>query len=181
MKKIGAFLFFILGIAVIYFLMQYSKINVLPDKKVNNIRVIDNKKVDELTNDFKEIINNADENQLKETIEYVKDRSANGDLNTKEGIKETLSEIEEKCDTSISDETKDKIAESVTELEELGLSTDVVASKAEELYDKYGSDMTDHLEELFVEAAKDAAGNMAQNTWNEAKNSIIGRISSFFS
>ena len=53
--------------------------------------------------------------------------------------------------------------------------------KAEHLYQQYGADFADHIDELLADAVKNAASNAMNSFWDNLKNSIKDFFSNLFS
>ena len=169
MKKIFAVLFFVLGIGAIGILMML--------KQDGRLTIVNNggsilQNVGELSGQVSELVKDADSDTVGEVISFVKEKASEGSLSSKEGIKEAISQGEEKFNVEVPADTSDKIADTVSTLEDMGFSTEILVEKVEETYKKYGEDFTDHLEEAFVEAAGNMAEETAQNTWDSVKNSL---------
>ena len=68
-------------------------------------------------------------------------------------------------------------------LEKMGFSAETVIDKAQKLYEDYGADFVDHVDELVKDAVKDAAQNAAESILQNVKNSakaFFSRISNSF-
>ena len=55
---------------------------------------------------------------------------------------------------------------------DLGFSTETLMNETQKVYQKYGEEFLDHMEEAFIEASKEAAGNMAQEVWDSVEDTI---------
>ena len=94
-----------------------------------------------------------------------------------------IEEGEEKFDTQIDEETVKKMVETMEKLEKMGFSAETVIDKAQKLYEDYGADFVDHVDELVKDAVKDAAQNAAESILQNVKNSakaFFSRISNSF-
>lgn len=173
MKKLGVVLLFVGGIAIIAFLMNYQK---QLESKSNIVTLKVEDSIDEMSDGIKDIVNNVDDNKVGEIVGYIKEKSDEGAFKSKEGIKDALTEAEEKYHTSIPENTKEEIIDAVTKLEDMGFSTDVLIEKTSDLYDEYGSEFVDHMEEVFIQTAKEKAENAAEGMWNNIKNTVTDSV-----
>ena len=100
--------------------------------------------------------------------------------NTVETAKDEIEKIIENFDITASDksdisfptEAGDKIAQALEGLEELGFSTDQILAKAEEIYEKYGEQYVEHLEEEFTQMATEAAEASVKRFMESVKETI---------
>lgn len=149
MKKFLAVVIFILGIAIIALYMKAGRNGTGKEITVKDITV-------------KDIA-------VKDTT--IKDISVK-EIDSFEEVREKISEVEDKFQTSISEETKDEITNTVIKLENMGFSSDTIISKAGGLYEKYGTDFVNHLEEAFTEAAVEAAEDAAKGVIQSVKDTV---------
>jgi len=186
MKKIFAFFLLLCGAGIIAFLafgnVSIGKIkqNTITNSIQNPIKLSIPEEITEFRDGVSKVIKDTDKDTLDSVMEFVKEKSDSGMLSSKEGIREAIEEAETQFGTAVSEDTKEKIATSLSELENLGFSSEFVVSKTEELYDRYGSEFVDHMEEAFVDAAKEAASNAAQNVWDNTKETISSSLSETF-
>lgn len=169
MKKFFIVLLFVLGIGLIFFYMRSGSIQ---EKEMNVVTL----KIDEELSDVKEkitsVTSDLDSETMDQVADFIKEKKSEGKFSSGEGIKEVISEAEEKFGQTISEDTKEQIASTVTQLEQMGFSTEVIVDKSEELYDKYGKEFGEHIEEVFLEAAKEKAQNGVQSAWDKVKESV---------
>lgn len=173
MKKFLVFLLvLIFGVGIVYILAFSNKDVHLDGIVKDKISIELPKEAGELSQRVKVILKQADQDKIEDIIDYAKEKSKDGSLDTKEGIKEALREAEDRFGTSLTQDTKDSIADSLIKIENMGLSAQTLTDKADKLYRKYGSEFVDHMEEAFVDAAQEAAGNAARKMIDNTKNSI---------
>lgn len=169
MRKFLAVVIFILGIVIIALFMKSGR-TYTEEKEIVTVKISET--FDEVSDNIKNVKENSDSSVVKEIIDFTKEKSKNGELNSIEEVRNAILEAEEKFGATISDETRDEIANTVVKLENMGFSSDIIVEKAEGLYEKYGADFVDHLEEAFTEAAKEAAENTAKNVWGSFKDTV---------
>lgn len=90
-----------------------------------------------------------------------------------------VQELAKQFDVELSKEDAQKLVDTMEKLEELGVSPDVVKEKATELYQKYGKDCVEHVQEAVTDAVKGAAENAAQNFADDVKQSVSNTVSGF--
>lgn len=90
-----------------------------------------------------------------------------------------VQELAKQFDVELSQEDAQKLVDTMEKLEELGVSPDVVKEKATELYQKYGKDCVEHVQEAVTDAVKGAAENAAQNFADDVKQSVSDTVSGF--
>lgn len=90
-----------------------------------------------------------------------------------------VQELAKQFDVELSQEDAQKLVDTMEKLEELGVSPDVVKEKATELYQKYGKDCVEHVQEAVTDAVKGAAENAAQNFADDVKQSVSNTVSGF--
>ncbi len=168
MRKFIRFLIVVCGIALIV---------VLIDRHFKGRAVAEMLSgVDKITGSFGTelagVVKEADDEKVDEVFDFIKEKTDEGALSGAEGVKEVLKESEERFNIKIPEDTTQKISGAVENLENMGFSTEKIAEETGKLYDKYGKDFTEHLEEAIVEAAKDAAGNTTENMIESAKESL---------
>lgn len=90
-----------------------------------------------------------------------------------------VQELAKQFDVELSKEDAQKLVDTMEKLEELGVSPDVVKEKATELYQKYGKDCAEHVQEAVTDAVKGAAESAAQNFADDVKQSVSDTVSGF--
>ena len=179
MRKAGKFLLtlilFALGVCLIAFVMMVGKTYSVK-KDSQNVSL--SEAASETAEAVKKLSVNADADTVSGIMEYIKGKSDDGSLSTKEGVKAAIKEGAENYNVEIPDSTVEEISDAVSTLESLGFSTDSLVDATEGVYEKYGVDFMDHMEEAFVEAAKDTAASTAENIWESVEDTISGIFSS---
>lgn len=182
MKKLLTLLVIFAGAALIAWLVFFRNGNESGERKEikevvsNTIKLSIPEEANELVSGMSEVVKNTDKSKMDSVMKFIKDKSDEGSLSSKEGIKDAISEAEEQFGTVVPENVREGIADSLTKLENMGFSTEIIVEKTEGLYEKYGAQFVDHMEEAFVEAAKDAAENTAQNVWDSTKKAVSSAI-----
>jgi len=170
MKKLFALFFILLGVVVIAFLMKVNKDN----KVKNNER--ETKLVDEtgtLVDEWSELSKGASNEDAQDFFDFVKKKAADGSLGSSEGIKNAIREGGEKYGVNLSEEETAKIADTISTLEGLGFSTDMIVDQAEALYEEYGADYMNHIEDALINTAKQVAEDTAISIWEGTKDAVL--------
>lgn len=116
--------------------------------------------------------------EIEASPDVTADVPKNDDAELPSDIGEVL-DYAKQLDEELSPEDAQKLMDTVGKLEELGVSPEVVKEKATELYEKYGKDCVEHVEEAVTEAVKSAAESAAENFANDVKQSVSDTIDGF--
>lgn len=116
--------------------------------------------------------------EIEASPDVTADVPKNDDAELPSDIGEVL-DYAKQLDVELSPEDAQKLMDTVGKLEELGVSPEVVKEKATELYEKYGKDCVEHVEEAVTEAVKGAAESAAENFANDVKQSVSDTIDGF--
>lgn len=128
--------------------------------------------MEQLKQQLEEAIENMDEETVGEVISFVKEKAAEGKLDSAENIQSVIEEGEEKFQVKIEKEEAKKLVATMEKLENMGFSVEYIVEKAEDLYEEYGTDFVDHVDEVVTGAVKNAAGNVANSFFQGLKNSV---------
>lgn len=129
---------------------------------------------------FGELLENTDETTIEEAFSFLKEKAADGGLQTEEGIENAIEEGKEKFGIEIDDRYIEEMLGVVEQLEDLGFDSETILDKAEGMYQEYGSDMADHTQELVADAVKDSIGTIIINAIVEFFRMLGESIKSFF-
>ena len=91
-----------------------------------------------------------------------------------------LQEGKEQFGVEISEADAQKIVDTVDQLEQFGFSPDTVIDEAKSLYEKYGEDCVDHVNEAMTNAVKAAAANAAESFADYLKESVTDTLQGIF-
>ncbi|TCL56914.1 uncharacterized protein YpuA (DUF1002 family) [Kineothrix alysoides] len=138
--------------------------------------------LDELitTGELAKAAQNVNSDDIEKLIAYIKEKVANGELETDEDIRAAVEEGEERFGVSLTKEEIQRIVDLMNKLEGMGLNSDYLISQAEKLYSKYGADIVNHADEAISEAVSDAVANAAGGFFQSLKNSVKDFFSSLF-
>ena len=121
-----------------------------------------------------EALKNADSEQVKEIFDYVKEKMSSGSLGTEEGLSAAIEESRERFGVTIDRDSAKQVVEVMEQLENMGFSGEQMIDRAKGLYEEYGSDFMEHIEEEFTEAVENAVSDAADDFWNNLINTVKG-------
>ena len=111
-------------------------------------------------------------NEFEQLLAYLKEKAANGALDTDEELLAAIEEGETRFGVSLTEEEIQTIITMMNKLEGMGLDSDYLLSQAEKLYDNYGEDIVNHVDEAVNEAVSDAVSNATSSFYQSIKNSV---------
>ena len=140
-----------------------------------------------------------DEETFEEIVAFVKEKMDAGELDTKQEIRQAIEEGEKEFGVDLPGSAEELIVNTGVLVQKLGLDSEALAQKAQELYDTYGDSIVEELEgildgevsgkgsalkEQLVESAKEAAAeavkSTARNFFSDLKNSVVGFVKNIF-
>lgn len=173
MKKFMAIFFILLGVCVIALLMKVNQNN--KTKNEETARQIESKSGD-LAKEWTELSGGNNTEVPDDFFDYLKEKAADGSFASEEGIEQAIREGGQKYGFTLDEAKSKELANTINTLEGFGFSTDVMINEAEKLYEEYGADYINHLEDAFLDTAKQVAEDAAIGLWDGFKD----MISSFF-
>lgn len=138
--------------------------------------------LDELitTGELAKAAENVSSDDIEKLIAYIKEKVANGELETDEDIRAAVEEGEERVGVTLTKEEVERIVSLMNKLESMGLNSDYLISQAEKLYKKYGTDIVNHADEAISEAVNDAVKNAANGFFKSIKDSVTDFFNGLF-
>lgn len=168
MKKILVFITVILVSGCLCFGISEMNVRAAEKNDVNVSELLGNVK-----EELSDALSQMDEETVKEILGFVKEKVADGSLKTEKGLTDAIEEGEKEFGVTIDKADAQKVVDTMEKLEELGFSGEHIMEKTEELYDKYGADFVEHVDEMAAsavqEAVADAADSFLKNIWNSTK------------
>lgn len=119
-----------------------------------------------------EITSAGDDEEVEQLIAYIKQKIANGELETEEDIRAAIGEGEKQFGVTLSEEEVQRIVDLMNKLDSMGLNSEYLIAQAEKLYNKYGADLVNHADEAISEAVSDAVNNAAKGFFESVKDSV---------
>lgn len=130
---------------------------------------------------LREAFSDIDQETAEEVFSFLKDKSKDGDLSSQEGLLEAIEEGKEKFGVEISEKDAKELVDTMEKLEDLGFSAEYVIDKTENLYQEYGEDFVEHVDEVVTGAVKNAASNAVNHFFDNLKNSVKSFFGGIFS
>ncbi len=126
--------------------------------------------------ELSDALSKMDEETVKGILGFVKEKVADGSLKTDKGLSDAIAEGEKEFGVTIDKADAQKVVDTMEKLEEMGFSGEHIMEKTEELYDKYGADFVEHVDEVAAgavqEAVADAADSFIKNIWISTKSFV---------
>lgn len=134
--------------------------------------------------------------QVEQFMSFIKEKAANGELETEEDIKSAIAEGEDNFGLILTDAQKEKIVKLAGKLKGMGMDSDFLVAQAEKLYDEYGAQLVESAEakvgdavdeavagaeEKVEEALSEMVETAANSFWKDVKSALKGLYDSIFS
>lgn len=127
------------------------------------------------------IFENIDQETAEEAFSFLKEQLKEGNLDTEEGLLEAIEEGKEKFGVEVSKEDAQNLVDTMERLEGMGFSAEYVVEKTENLYQQYGNDFVDHVDEVITGAVKNAASNALGSFFSNLADSVKNFFRNLFS
>ncbi len=138
----------------------------------------------ELIQEYQDVLGNiledADESTIEEAFSFLKEKIAEDGLDTEEEIKNAIEEGKEEFGIEIEDQYIEDLLGLMNQLEDMGFDSEEIINDAEEMYQEYGADMVDHVQELVTDTVKDSIGTIIKNVVAEFFRMLGESIKNFF-
>lgn len=136
--------------------------------------------MEQIKQELEEALDSVDEETVKEIFSFLKDKVKEGELTSSEDILKAVEEGEEKFGVKMDEADAKKLVETMEKLENMGFSMEYVIEKADALYDSYGADFVEHMDELVTGAVKNAAASVANSFFQGLKKSVKSFFQNLF-
>ncbi len=160
---------FLIGIAAIAFVMMVGR-TYTAKKAIERTGIVNATK--DLSDALSENVEKINVDTVNKAVDSLKEKAHNGQLDNASDIKEAVKETGREIGIEISEDEALKITDAIDSLEDLGLSPEVLIDETQKVCQKYGDEFLDHMGEAFVEASKDAAGNIAEDVWDSVEDTV---------
>lgn len=127
------------------------------------------------------IFESVDQETAGEVFSFLKEKVSEGNLSSEEGLLSAIREGKEKFGVEIAKEDARKLVDTMNKLEGMGFSAEYVLNKTESLYQEYGADFVEHVDEIVAGAVKNAASNAVGSFFGNLKESVTSFFTSLFS
>ena len=119
-------------------------------------------------------LENADSRQVNEMFDFIKEQMSSGSLDTEEGISAAIAESEERFGVTIDEDSARQVVEVMEKLEDMGFSGEEMIDRAKGLYEEYGNDFMEHMQDEFAQAVENAVSDAADDFWNNLISTVKG-------
>lgn len=133
------------------------------------------------TGQLADAVKDVNGDEIEGLIAYIKEKVANGELETEADMKAAIEEGAQKFGVTLSKEEIQKIVDLMNKLKSMGLDSEYLISQAEKLYHKYGEDIVNHADEAISEAVSGAVTGAANGFFQSIKDSVKDFWNSIFS
>ena len=120
----------------------------------------------------------------KKALEKMREKLDAGELETDEQIREAISQCEEELEITLTEEQKEQLLGLIQKMNALGLNSDEILSKAQELYEEYGEQIKKSadaaIQENIVEPVKEAVVEGTKSAIRDFFRDMGESIRSFF-
>ena len=113
-----------------------------------------------------------DQETAEEVFTFIKDKLGEGDYGSEEGLQGIIEEGKDKFGVEVNKDDARKLVDAMEKLEDMGFSAEYVVGKTESLYQEYGADFVDHVDEVVTGAVKNAASNAVSSFFENLKKSV---------
>lgn len=122
-----------------------------------------------------EIANKSMSNEdVEALVAFIKEKIAAGELETEDDIRNAIADGEATFGVSLGDSDKEQIVQVMLKVKQLNLDPNMLLDQAVGLYDKYGDDIVNHLQD---EGFFDSIGNFFQNLGKSVSDFFAGLFS----
>ena len=121
-----------------------------------------------------------DQETAEEVFSFLKDTFREENYASEEGLQSILKEGKEKFGVEVNKEDARKLVDAMERLEDMGFSAEYMIEKTESLYQEYGADFVDHVDEVVTGAVKNAASSAVSSFFGNLKKSVSSFFSSLF-
>lgn len=134
------------------------------------------------TGDISEQLEGVSNEDVEAFIAWLKSMIAAGKLDTSDekSIISIMKEGEKKFGVALSDDEEQDIVKLLKKLDSLGLNGSYLISQAENLYNKYGSDIVNQASEAIDEAVSNAVSQASKNFFQSMKESVKSFFAGLF-
>ncbi len=137
--------------------------------------------MDQVKQKLSAVFEEVDAETANEVFSFLKEQVKEGNLSSGEGLQNAIEAGESRFGVTISKEDVGELVAAMEKLEDLGFSAEYIIDKTQGLYQEYGTDFVDHVDEVVSGAVKNAASNAVSSFFTNLKNSVKNFFSNIFS
>ncbi len=149
---------------------------------------VDDKKLDGAldemitTGDISEQLENVSNEDVESMIAWLKSMIATGKLDTSDetSIRNTIKQGEDQFGVKLTEAEKNQIVTLLKKLDSLGLNGTYLIDQAQNLYQKYGSDIVNQAQNVIDDAVSDAVSTATKSFFTSIKDSFTGFFTNLF-
>lgn len=130
-----------------------------------------------LRDTLEEMVENVSLEDVRKILDFISENVSEEKLKSLEGIKEIIAEYEKEFDVTLTKEQINKILSLVKKIEKSGISVEYLLKQAEEIYEKYGDELTEDMENGTDKVMKEAQSKIKE----EVKKEVSKSVSNYFS
>lgn len=127
------------------------------------------------------VFENIDQERASDAFAFLKEKITQGELSTEEGLSNAVAEGKEKLGIEITESDAQKLVETMEKLEDMGFSAEYVLDKTENLYNEYGAEFVEHVDEVITGAVKNAVSGAVSSFFHNVANSVKDFFTGLFS
>lgn len=121
-----------------------------------------------------------DQETAEELFSFLKDKLKEDNYASEEGLQSIIKEGQDKFGVEVDKADARKLVDAMEKLEDMGFSAEYMVEKTESLYQEYGADFVDHVDEVVTGALKNAASNAVSSFFGNLKKSVRDFFSNLF-
>lgn len=176
-----------IGLLVLTFVLLTSGISAKAAEK-NNIQTIgkyfnfvldevkgtgDEESISSLKDSLEQLLENLKPEDANKIFQFLREKIDEGKWNSEKGIQEVISEGEKKFNVTLTKEQKDTILSAVSAIKNLGISPEYLVGQMEEIYQKYGEELKNGIE--------NEKQKVVEKAQNKIKQEINKTVTNYFS
>ena len=151
---------------------------------LNEVKGVKNEEsLSSLKESLEEFAKNVKPEDAKKILNFISKKIEEGKWDSEKGIKEAIAEGEKEFNVTLTEEQKEKILSVISKIKKLGISPDNLINEAEKIYDKYGQDLKEELEEekdkIVLETQKKIKEEVSKSASNYFSD-MVSNVKSFF-
>ncbi len=129
---------------------------------------------------LREAFEDVDDKTAEQIFSFVKEKISEDSFDTEEGLSGVIDEAKEKFQVEIDRKDAQQLVATMEKLEDMGFSAEYVIGKSESLYQEYGADFVDHIDEVVTGAVKNAVSTAVSGFFGNLKESVKGFFTGLF-
>lgn len=137
--------------------------------------------INQIKQQLEAVFEDIDQETASEAFSFLKEKIAEGNLTTEEGLSSAIAEGKEKFGVEVSKEDARKLVDAMEKLEDMGFSAEYLIDKTEGLYEEYGAEFINHVDEIVTGAVKNAVSSAISSFFENLASSVKEFFTGLFS